>query len=213
MLPRIAPPRRGLTLLELVAVLVILVALAALVVPIVASLSTDARDTVTRSTLSALRETIVNRYWPDMNGVMSAGTVVADGLPQPHPDSAQRSPTSREFHPQLAFLFNPPVASLGQAQYRLFRRGWNGPYVQYTGAIYRDPAVMTEAQWVARGFSNAYGVTGDPTVLDGWGNPIVLQRPAGAPVRLVSAGPNGILETTEAMPEPASDDISVALVY
>jgi prepilin-type N-terminal cleavage/methylation domain-containing protein len=67
--------------------------------------------------------------------------------------------------------------------------GWHGPYIiNATGNYPR---------------TDAYGNAGDPALFDVWGNPIVLQYPTtGATVainnsfaRLISAGPNGALET------------------
>jgi hypothetical protein len=78
------------------------------------------------------------------------------------------------------------------------RTGWNGPYLHVTGATYAVDAT--------RGFTSVYGSDGDPTLMDGWRNPIVLQIPswsgAGSPdpvdvrhARLVSAGPDGVVQT------------------
>ena len=54
-----------------------------------------------------------------------------------------------------------------------------------------------------------YQSDGDPAVLDTWGAPLVLQRPTAGTdeqrdqnVRLVSAGPNGVLEADPAQLTP-----------
>ena len=115
-------------------------------------------------------------------------------------------------------------------------RGWRGPYLR-TGsasvaAIFpgeRDIRFDDDSTFGARGFypdvsglylpddilsglggCSVYGFPGEPTVMDPWGNPYVLQIPpvqafGGATnvsdearfayARVVSAGPNGILET------------------
>ena len=115
-------------------------------------------------------------------------------------------------------------------------RGWRGPYVR-TGsaavtAIFpgeNDIRYADDSTFGARGFypdvsnielpddivgrlndCSAYGFPGEPTIMDPWGNPYVLQIPPiqafrGATnvtdearftyARVVSAGPNGILET------------------
>ena len=70
----------------------------------------------------------------------------------------------------------------------------------------------------------AYGLDGDVTPLDGWGRAIVLQLPAVDPgisadelaaVRLISAGPNGVIDTpaTTLAPTPAQvgDDLVLYL--
>jgi hypothetical protein len=88
------------------------------------------------------------------------------------------------------------------------RRGWNGPYVQHTGGTY---TVNNTA-----GFTQAYGENGDPTVLDGWGRPIVLQRPSVAQpnlhARLVSAGPDGVISTPTNQQFPAKSSCGDDLV-
>ena len=87
--------------------------------------------------------------------------------------------------------------------------GWRGPYLMDQGFTY---VVQVEA-----GFTGAYGVEGDPAVPDGWRKPIVLQTPLGDAhrARIVSAGPDGILQTPAdvAYPLPASrgDDLLVFL--
>jgi type II secretory pathway pseudopilin PulG len=71
-------------------------------------------------------------------------------------------------------------------------------------------------------FLARYGETGDPAVLDGWGNPIVLQVPQTPGTtehdrtrhaRLVSAGPNGVIDTDpgELMPNERGDDLVLFL--
>ncbi|MFN4259453.1 MAG: hypothetical protein ACK4RK_09140 [Gemmataceae bacterium] len=191
--------RMALTLLELVVVLVILVALAALVVPMVSYLSNDSRDVVTRSSMNSLRDVIVNRYWPDMNGVMAG----ADGYPRPNPNDLG----GRQNHPQLVFLFSPPS---GVANYDpIYRRGWNGPYLQHSGGQYL----------VVGSFTATFGLNGDPTVLDGWGHPIVLQQPTvgnaaeqSLYTRLISAGPDGVIQTPANQLAPARSSCGDDLV-
>lgn len=123
----------------------------------------------------------------------------------------------------------------------LSQRRWNGPYLTHQGAKYKinngtSPLNATKTI----GFSNIYGLgdtvdsstgeitsPGDPTVFDAWANPIVIQEPTtwdstmatGADpkkyARLVSAGPNGVLETPETTGMPTAsqrgDDIIMFL--
>jgi hypothetical protein len=81
--------------------------------------------------------------------------------------------------------------------------GWRGSYLSGISTHYGEFAGVG---YVFRaGFGALYGNPSDPAVLDGWGNPIVLQSELdGIPgrtafevqyARLVSAGSNGILET------------------
>ncbi|MEM1222413.1 MAG: hypothetical protein AAGH40_06580 [Verrucomicrobiota bacterium] len=70
-------------------------------------------------------------------------------------------------------------------------RGWNGPYLIETGARYGETTEPADAD----NFIAAYGDDDDPAVLDAWGKPIILQQPDTDDARLVSAGPDGLLET------------------
>lgn len=195
--------RAGVTLLEMIVVLVILVAIAALVVPLVDGTVQQSRDGVTRGSLVQLREVLLNRYGADMSAEM-------DGYPRPNP-----APPDRVQHPQLHFLFVKP--NNAPPYDPIARRGWNGPYVQHTGAR------LDLATLKFRGMAGAelqaerrkYGVgpdelnrniTPDATVLDAWGVPIILQVPTDPTpgltdndrskhARLISAGADGIFDT------------------
>jgi hypothetical protein len=119
----------------------------------------------------------------------------------------------------LADLFVlPPLLPSGARPLpfdRFTGRGWNGPYlVRNTGRYALAPA---------GGFTNLYGNDGDPALIDAWGHAIVLQWPtqAGLPLaerqvytRLVSAGPDGVLNTSSNMlapdlgdPDQVGDDV------
>lgn len=205
------PRRGGLTLFELLLVLGVLLVLSTLVIPIVGDRLEQTRDEATRHSLQRLRGVLAGTYHEDMGDL-------------PRPGHAAWS-EGRLDHPQLSYLFiNPDKHLDGSALTRDYdvtfdpirRRGWRGPYVLHQG----DGFVYTVD--VARGFDARYGETGDPAVLDGWGNPIVLQEPTDASatdydrarhVRLVSAGPNGVLETDpEALiPVQRGDDLVLFL--
>lgn len=189
--------RRGLTLMEMVVVLFVLVALAGLIVPLVGHVGADAQQQATRATLSRVAQAIVGsggyaevmRYARD-----SAGAEVghASGLPWPSPDEVTGG---RADHPQLHYLFEKPAGL--PAYDPVARVGWNGPWL--------DVSVTTGyAVDASDGFHGDYGEDDDRAPTDGWGNPVVIQLPSVAAgvtdeeidhVRLVSAGPNGELDT------------------
>ena len=79
------------------------------------------------------------------------------------------------------------------------RLGWRGPYLVPSGTVYSN--------------NDVYGAPGDPAVPDAWGHPIVLQIPDWQHARLVSAGPNGVLDTPPADSSAASrnDDLILFL--
>jgi len=187
--------------MELVVVIVILAALAALVVPLISNTVGDSQQATTLASMRQLQDVITNRYWSEMDGVLrETDNSLVPGFPQANPLSDEgRTP----HYPQLAFLFRSPSAC--PPFDAVSRRGWHGPYLQHSGGRYT----------ITGSFTALYGLTGDPAVLDGWGNPIVLQRPTVESARLVSAGPDGILQTdvSVAMPTKTAcgDDLVVFL--
>jgi hypothetical protein len=90
--------------------------------------------------------------------------------------------------------------------------GWRGPYVTSTDARYGS-------------FDPAYGLPDDPAAQDAWGRPVVIQIPNDASLttddersrhaRLISAGPDGIIQTpiSDIYPLPADrgDDVVLFL--
>ena len=214
--------RRGLTFLELAIVLAVLSVLATLVLPAVGNFLGESRSDVTRQSLTRLRDVIAQTYWQDR--VQKTNGCWQSAVPQPNPSVS----TGRLLFPQLAFLFwnpntNPNVANPDTTPDfdPACRCGWRGPYlVANNGAIY----LFNPATSAATGFTEQYGESGDPTVLDGWGNPIVIQNPGIDPntgaqdVRLVSAGPDGVLTMSStistatylATPSLAGDDVYVS---
>jgi prepilin-type N-terminal cleavage/methylation domain-containing protein len=198
--------RRGLTLTELVVVLAILAALGSLLLPAVGHFVNDSRSDVTRASLARLRD-VIGLYWNDNQQ-----------LPQPNP----RISPSRIDAPQVRYLFVNPATEDATVTFNpVYKLGWRGPYVvANNGSVYTINAA---------GFSEQYGETGDPAVLDGWGNPIVIQNPltslpggllpdGSLDVRLVSAGPNGIVHidptvSTAALlngSSPVGDDVWIS---
>lgn len=170
---------RGLTLAELLVVLAILAVVGGLVIPAAGRYVGQSREDVTRQSLFRLRDTIVQTYWQDSDRLLPGPLDLA-------------GPPAREDHPQLRYLFVNPATEDASVTYDpAYRRGWRGPYlIGLPGAHY---TVVPAA-----GFSQLYGLTGDPAVPDAWGRPIVIQNPGRLldgrrDVRLVSAGPDGIL--------------------
>lgn len=197
--------RRGLTLLELVVVLVVLVALAGLMVPLFGGLSEDAQNQATRATLAQVAESIIGPG--GYAEVMTLARDAADsqyvgfgtGLPWPSPGEVTGG---RADHPQLHYLFRRPTdmrdydTSAGERYYDpVLRIGWRDAWLS---------ATTTTPYEIVGSFTDSYGEGSDLAPIDGWGNPVVIQLPevsAGITelevdnVRLVSAGPDGVIDT------------------
>jgi type II secretory pathway pseudopilin PulG len=202
--------RTGLTLVELVVVLVILVALASMIIPRADTAAEQSRIDATNESLRRLRDVIVNNYVPDTNGAAFSGVnflgVSGDGTTS---DGMPRN-GSVSMPPQLVCLFlNPGLSAYNSTTHF----GWHGPYLSSGTSVYPGAGPGTAA---ARGFlpgsstTSVFGTAaatasgggtaypGDPTVLDAWGNPIVI-----VPIHdlsygqyyyaLLSAGPSGTL--------------------
>lgn len=190
-----------MTLLELALVVSTLALLAVVTLPNLSQTADNAAHTITRDGLGQVRSAILDAYYHD----------AYECLPYP-------VASGRETHPQLTYLFVSPLTHTTLPAYdAVTRRGWRGPYLRGAGAKYQVD--------VARGFTRLYGEAGDPTPVDGWGRPIVLQQPvldgtaASAKdlrfARLVSAGPNGVLDTPVTALEPTlaqrGDDVWLSL--
>lgn len=214
--PRRLMLRRGLTLLELVMVVSILAILTALVVPGMSDQQEETRKTVARATLQELRDTIANRYLPDMLGTFPQPNAADNGGLRLS-STAQITGTGTSALPQLHFLFVNPNQYVANAstQYAAVRDfdpsthiGWNGPYVMSKSTVYPNPnnfrfsSDPTNTQtWSQYGFTNLYGNAGDYTVNDPWGSPyvtIIRSIPHGSSLLytayLVSAGQNRKLD-------------------
>lgn len=162
-------PRAGFTLLEMIIVLGILVLLAGLIVAKTGGIVDQAPADATKASMSRLRDA-VGAYYKDV-GRMPA--TVGD-------------------------LFSRPA---GVSSWDAVAHvGWNGPYLQTATGTYRVDA--------AAGFMTVWGADGAPAAIDGWNRPIILQVPDGdgdwiatppdanefRHARLVSAGPDGIIQ-------------------
>ena len=190
---------RGVSLAELLVVLLILTLLGGILVPLMSGSDTEARTKATVNSLNEVRNVIVNRYFPDMNNLMKfSGGQPIPGLPFP---SATDITSGRSSHPQLHFLFESPSDPAADFD-RFTNRGWNGPYLTHSGSRYE----------VSGSFDSSFGATGDVSLVDGWGNAIVIQSPdlTGDGLdaneiqhsRLLSAGPNGVIDTPDSVLMP-----------
>jgi prepilin-type N-terminal cleavage/methylation domain-containing protein len=165
--------RSGFTLLELVVVMTVLAVLAGLVLLHMGAFQIQASDQATEITLDVVRDAILGTsagqgYQQDMK-TFDAGQAIS-WLPS-----------------TLASLYNAPAGSAAYDPVTHF--GWHGPYLNPTAGTYKVN--------IADGFTADYGATGDPTPVDAWNHPIVIQIPSSDPTyaRLVSAGQDGIIQT------------------
>jgi type II secretory pathway pseudopilin PulG len=168
--------RSALTLVELVVVMVVLIALAGMTLPLFDNVSNQARVSTTTASLRQLQDVILNRYAVDMKGASDGtGTYFYDGLPR-----AAANPTV--YQPQLEWLFKAPALAVPTVPFNATTRlGWNGPYLAGGQSTYPAPGQILSNGQTAEldGFYSltgtaTFGNVGDQTVLDGWGNPIVI---------------------------------------
>ena len=188
---------RGFTLIEMLVVVGILAALAAIVVPLIDGMYTSNAGKATAATLVEIRNVIFGKspqtgYVNDVGNwrgnktyTLASGQVVTPyALPL-------------RLHDLLANDQLPTGLQTSDINSR-FR--WRGPYLRSSGATYGasyDPSKGFTADY-------AYDTANDLAISDEWNKAIVLQyidysgfiMPADAPeARLVSAGPNGVLDT------------------
>lgn len=183
-----------MTLIELLVVLFILIALGGIAL----SLFMDIQNVKIGSEQKTIPETITNTTLQTLfKAIMGEG--------QTSGYFADLGQTSAYFPQTLADLFRVPsyLPSELQTFRPSLRLGWRGPYLAYPTARY---GIESGSTFVFRiGFGADYGQPEDPTLLDAWGKPIVLQTELDEVLgtsdldaryaRLVSAGQNGILET------------------
>ena len=169
--------QRGLTLLELLVVLVILIATALILTTFnnidITSPSGESNSPVeiaTQATLNTVREAMAGE-----DGVIESLSHKTNALPREINDLLKEDAPAHmeESAPELKNY--DPVNKIG----------WHGPYVRATGR----------------------NETGEPTIVDGWGNELELQvdfdqdgminQTESKFIRVVSAGPNGQIETPD----------------
>jgi hypothetical protein len=151
----------------------ILAAIAGMVLPLYQNTASGAFTEATQVSLQNVREAIV-------------GSAAGPGY---FGDMGQLPATLKDLFvmPAGAAPFNPQTG-----------RGWRGPYVSLSLTV--SYAVDASGK---SGFTNTYGQNGDPAPADAWLRPLVLQIPTAATTtadqktyaRLVSAGPDGIIQT------------------
>lgn len=195
--------------MELMVVVTIIAALSALVVGIVDHSRDDAEVTVARASMTAIAEGFTGSaagtgYLADLRtvpGFQSSGIRVHD-------------------------LFSPSSYPAYQSYDSAARRGWRGPYLKPGAGVANldasrsgrfpqadDKRFAGDAGFLDRGFFSSpgfsrYGIPGDLSLADPWGNPYVIQTPDAAAfsgsaddakrfryTRVVSAGPDGFLTT------------------
>jgi len=202
----------GFTLIELLLVVAILAAMAGLVIPMFSESQENTTHQIADVTLSNIREALNGAatkpgYLSDMKYV--PGYSLVDDGSSSTVDFHLGHLVDRALFESSAFAFNTET-----------RRGWRGPYVQNELIVqninelrrgqFPDPTdkrTAADTTFGSRGFNNTtYGTVGDRAIGDHWGNPIVVQVPSASATlpttelrlrfaRLVSAGPNGVLET------------------
>lgn len=190
------------TLIELVMVLVIIGTLAGLVVTQVGGSVERAESDSTQSVMRTVHEAI-DGYINDNGDILMPNPVMKE--------------LARQNAPQLRYLFINPDTETPEPTYDPhMAMGWRGPYIKTNlNQIYLTDAEAASRDAAERsGFTGEYGLNDDPSVLDGWANPLVIHYEdvtyvSGGPVwrvhYLTSAGPDGALETSPNI----GDDIRV----
>lgn len=166
---------------------------------------------VVLATLAGLLSTVIQDRQIDASAVGTATTLTAirdaiAGASRIAPGATSYAADMRSYPRHIADLLRPPPAATPYDPNT--RVGWRGPYLRAPTVPYQPSPV--------HGFSVAYGTPGHPVIDDhwrhdqdgiGWQSAIVLQYPdadddGGEPteaerlhVRIVSAGPDGILDT------------------
>jgi len=180
-----------MTLLELLVVLLILIATALILVPTFSNVQVvtptgkpeSPVEIATQATLNTVRQAMAGE-----DGVIESLSHKTNALPREIHDLVKEDAPDHisESAPELKEY--DPVNKIG----------WNGPYVHPTG---RD-------------------AMGEPTIVDGWGNELELQvdfdkdgkinQIESKYIRVVSAGPNGHIETPAdaANMKPGKDEVS-----
>jgi hypothetical protein len=168
-------------LIELLVVLMVLIAVAGIVIPNVTDLRIGSFGSQRKTPAEIVTETTLLR--------VRAAIMGGETMPGLWQDLGGRE---AELPQTIAELFAPPAGWTDSFDPNT-RLGWRGPYIQPNGA-------QLGLELAGLGYGNAT----DPAILDGWGRPIVIQDPGTLQIRLLSAGADADLGT--------SDDIELNLL-
>ena len=172
------PNRRAMTLLELMVVLMILIAVAAIVIPSFSDIKVATPTGERKSPTEVATEATMLTVREAITG--------QEGVIETLSHCKDAMPISvdelvQEKAPPRVAERNPELIDYDPVN----RIGWRGPYVSPTGR----------------------GQMGEPTIVDGWGNPLQMQADFDKDgtvdateskfMRVVSAGPNGEIETPD----------------
>lgn len=223
--------RRALSLVELLIVLVVLVVLGGLLIPVFTGVKERAESAATMATMRQIQQAILGDgqnpgYFADMGRLPRpcaglAGQFLCEGEP---------GRGNRPNHPQLRYLYINPYNETVSSYLDIGEdfhwspatgRGWRGPYMQSATGHYRiDETRRFFSRYGGENnpFPNTFPAGADPAPLDAWGNPIVIQEPQEDELaqqvpeflrlgtRLVSAGPNGIIDTPPGIWNPLLEE-------
>lgn len=206
----------GFTLLELTVVLVILAALAALVVPMVGDQQETNATVTNNASLTALRDSIIGNaggpgLYADVRYAFPSG-YDSDDLRVSHLfwnrlDGTNTNPVIQPYALETRKGWRGPYLRGGAPVLNVRPDAFN------IFPASTDRRFDGDTTFAVRGFfpggTTLYGSLGEPAIGDAWGNPVVLQIPSNDPngvafttpeaawkyARIVSAGPNGVLNT------------------
>jgi hypothetical protein len=194
--------RLGLTLVELVVVLAVLVAVAGLVIPRLTSVTEESKRQATLVTMGRLRDVLMGT--PGMPGYFQDMELSPIGGFYPTGSSFNQDVYLEDLY------WNPAAIGGTSAPNNLYtstfdptiKLGWRGPYLTNSAGTLSSALAQYPTSrgriWPSPPSDSP------PAVLDGWGNPIIIQWPQGngitsaqtaAYVRLVSAGRNGVFDS------------------
>lgn len=210
-----APARwwAGFTTVELAAVILVLSLAAGLAMSAIGGADTQSARTATLGVLRQVRDALVG-----------VDTGRATKVPCFVDDVGRLPRIDRTGAGDRAYSLSELLDGRGVPAYQPEQqRGWRGPYLTAPVVPFGTPDLdlgLVPPQWLH------YGQPGDAAVLDGFGRPVLLQVPCtaanGRPdddderhARVVSAGPNGRIETPVAARFPSlaacGDDLVVYL--
>ncbi len=176
---------RGFTLIEIVVVVAIMAILATILVPLFNGILSNSSASSQDSPAYVATKTT-------MQAVRDAIVGSGPGRPGYLSDMGSFPATMADLFNQGAKPSFDPVTG----------RGWRGPYMLAPTGTYA----------VNANFTTAYGANGDPTVLDAWLNPIIIQTATNGTVRLVSTGADGVIQTQPGSAGACGDDVVVVLM-